>query len=63
MVDEIKPPTRMSKQELIDTLLTSGYSPEQLLDNDGNKLKGPDVVEKFNAHKQGGAGLEVLSTV
>lgn len=60
MDTETKPPTRMGKKELINALQTLGYSEEDLLDNQGNKLKRPALLEKLQAHKQGEEGLAVL---
>jgi len=63
MTTEMKPPTRMGKKELKDSLLALGYTEDQLLDANGKKLKRPDLLTKLQAHKQGEESLAVLSDV
>lgn len=63
MNTETKPPTRMSKPELKETLLSLGYTNEQLSDDSGKCLKRPELLNKLNAHEQGERGLEVLADV
>lgn len=63
MTDESKPPTRMGKQELIDALLASGYTKEQLSDDKGKSFSRIVLLEKFQDHQQGEEGLAVLSEV
>ena len=63
MQTELKPPTRMGKPELKAALISSGYTEEQLLDEDGKNLKRPALVEKLQAHRQGELGLAVLTDV
>lgn len=63
MATDTKPPTRMGKKELQEALTALGYTDEQLLDDQGKKLKRPALLEKLQAHKQGEEGLAVLSTI
>lgn len=63
MNTETKPPTRMSKPELKETLLSLGYTNDQLSDDSGKCLKRPELLNKLNAHEQGERGLEVLADV
>ena len=63
MDTEIKPLTRMSKKELMDKLLSLGYTVEQLLDADGKGLKRPELVEKIKDHEKGEEGLAVLADI
>ena len=63
MTTESESPTRMGKQKLINALLASGYTKEQLLDDNGKSLKRIVLLEKFQAHQQGEEGLVVLSEI
>lgn len=63
MTQEAKAPTRMGKSELKETLLSLGYTEEQLQDSEGKCLKRPELLEKLHAHQQGEEGLAVLSNV
>lgn len=63
MTDKIKPPTRMSKSELKKALLDFGYTPEQLLDNDGKIFKRPVLLEKLLEHQHGEEGLIAISKI
>jgi len=56
-----KPPTRMSKKELQNALMALGYTNEQLLDKQGDKLKRPALLEELQAHQRGEEGIMVLS--
>ena len=60
---ETQPPTRMSKTVLKNALLDSGYTPEQLLDEDGKCLKRPVLLEKLLEHRRGEEGIAVISDV
>lgn len=63
MANETKPPTKMGKQELRAALMASGYTEEQLLDDNGKNLKRLDLLELYQANKQGESGLTALSSV
>jgi len=62
-MDEIKSPTRMSKSELKNALLSEGYTEEQLSDDQGNNFKRPVLLEKLQAHRQGQKGLTILAEI
>jgi len=55
--------SRMSKKELRQALVNLGYAEEQLVDNDGKKLKREALVEKYKAHQDGNDGLRALTTI
>lgn len=55
--------TRMSKGELKTSLLTLGYTEEQLCNDQGSSMKRPELLEKLKAHQQGEEGLTILSKV
>lgn len=63
MIEETKPPTRMSKIELKNALLALGYTEEQLSDDHNKGLKRPTLLEKLQAHHQGEEGLAILNDV
>lgn len=63
MESEIKAPTRMSKDELVEQLLALGYTEDDLKDGDGKKLKRPALIKKLNSDKEGAAALNALSAV
>lgn len=63
MDTETKPLTRLGKKELINKLLSLGYTAEQLLDADGKGLKRPELVEKIKDHEKGEEGLAVLADI
>lgn len=63
METEISSPSRKSKQQLYEALLAAGYTEEQLIDDQGKKLKQPILREMYQAHRQGEEGLAVLSKV
>lgn len=63
METEVKPPTRMGKQELYDTLLKLGYTEEQLSDENGKHLKRPVLLEKLKEEQKGEEGLAVLPDI
>ena len=60
MTTEAKPPTRLNKQELYETLSNLGYSAEQLQDDQNKPLKRPALLEMLVDHQQGEEGLSVL---
>jgi len=60
---EQKSPTRLSKQEIAIALLGLGYTEEQLVDSDGNKLKRPELLEKLQEHQRGLEALDCLDDV
>lgn len=63
MTKNANPPTKMSKQELVDKLQSLGYTDDQLLDGEGYKLKRVALLEKLQEHQQGENGLIVLDEV
>lgn len=50
MENETKPPTRMSKNELKQSLLDLGYEEKSLQDDQDKCLKRPELLEKLQAH-------------
>lgn len=58
-----KAPTRMGVRELFSTLIGLGYTEKDLLDNDGKKLKRPQLLEKLQSHISGDQSLDMLETV
>ncbi len=63
MAKNANPPTKMSKQELVDKLQSLGYTDDQLLDGEGYKLKRAALLEKLQEHQQGEECLVVLEEV
>ena len=63
MANETKPPTRMSKTELYDALIGLGYTADQLLDDQKNKLKRPQLLDKLNEHNNGENAMSILSDI
>jgi len=58
-----KPLTRMTKKELAEIMLSLGYTQDQLVDENGDKLKRPDLLEKIKANQQGIQGLVNLNEI
>ncbi|KKN98924.1 hypothetical protein LCGC14_0141690 [marine sediment metagenome] len=63
MSDETVSPTKMSKNQLAVKLLSCGYSEKDLLDDEGKKLKRPELLAKLKAHQSGEQGLSELTKV
>jgi len=58
-----KAPTRMGKQELMDALLAAGYAEDQLTEDNGDKLKRPELLKMLQEHKKGETGLSAMEEV
>jgi len=56
-----KPPTRMSKKELIEELVSYGYKAEELVDSNGDQLKRPDLAIRLREHRKGETSLEIFT--
>lgn len=56
-------PTRLSKKEVIAELTSCGYTENQLVDENGKKLKRAELVEKLQEHKKGEEGCSSLIDV
>ncbi len=63
MTNNQKSLAKMGKKELKTTLLSIGYTEEQLRDDKGRVLKKEDMIEKLKAHDKGKEGLDMFADI
>lgn len=59
-MDELKAPTRMSKEELKKSLMGLGYTEEQLKRANGTSMSRPELLVKYKTHLKGDSDIQNL---